>query len=63
MKYILQYNGKVVFESNSMLELKDNFERFVGKLTIEYMNEGRALDGKNYDVFQCANSYSLLIRK
>ena len=63
MKYILQRFGRVFFESNSMMELKDTFERLIGKLTIEYMNEGQCLDGTKYDVFQCADGYSLLIRK
>lgn len=63
MKYIIQRFGKTFFESNSMMELKDSFERLIGTLTIQYMNEGRGLDGKEYDVFQCAECYSLLIRK
>ena len=63
MKYIMQRFGKTFFESNSMMELKDSFERLIGTLTIQYMNEGRCLDGKEYDVFQCAEGYALLIRK
>lgn len=63
MKYIIQRFGRIFFESNSMMELKDSFERLIGTLTIQYMNEERCLDGKEYDVFQCAEGYSLLIRK
>lgn len=63
MKYIMQRNGRTFFESNSMMELKDTYERLIGKLTIVYMNEGKCTDGKEYDVFQCADGYSLLIRK
>ena len=63
MKYIMQRFGRIFFESDSMMELKDTFERLIGTLTIQYMNEGQCLDGKEYDVFQCAEGYSLLIRK
>ena len=63
MKYILQRNGRIFFESNSFMELKDSFERLIGELTIIYMSEGRTFYGKDYDVFQCTNGYSLLIGK
>ena len=63
MKYIMQRFGKTFFESDYMKELKDSFERLVGQLTIVYMNEGQCMDGKKYDVFQCSDGYSLLIRK
>ena len=63
MKYIIQRFGKTFFESDSMIELKDNFERLIGTFVIQYMNEGQCWDGKKYDVFQCAEGYSLLIRK
>ena len=59
MKYILQQFGTIIFESNSLLEIKNIFENSIGgKLTIEYMNQG-----EEYDIFCCANGYALLIKR
>ena len=58
MKYILERYGKIFFESDSFIELKDTFERLIGELSINYMNEG-----KEYNVFCCQDGYALLIKK
>ena len=64
MKYVLQRFGRIFFESDSLLEIKNIFENSIGgKLTIEYMNEGTCMDGKQYDVFCCKDGYALLIGK
>ena len=58
MKYILERYGRTFFESDSMWDLKDTFERLVGAMTITWM-----IEGKEYDVFCCKDGYSLLIKR
>ena len=58
MKYVLERYGRIFFESDSMWDLKDTFERLVGEMTIIWM-----IEGKDYDVFCCKDGYSLLIKR
>ena len=58
MKYVLERYGRIFFESNSMWDLKDTFERLVGEMTITWM-----IESKDYDVFCCKDGYSLLIKR
>ena len=58
MKYVLERHGRKFFESDSMEDLRDTFERLIGELTITDM-----FKGKDYDVFCCKDGYSLLIKR
>lgn len=58
MKYVLERYGRIFFESDSMWDLKDTFERLVGEMTITSM-----IEGKDYDVFCCKDGYTLLIKR